>query len=258
MTVIVFSKDRAMQLDAFLRSYHYYVPSGPSPFVLYLATSERHAQAYNAVFSRSRLSALHQGFSFKESLLSLLPSDGPLAFFVDDQVFVRPWDASATSEILSLRLGLNIRRNYLSNDALQDLPPFRPLDSQRITWKWGEGMLAWQYPLSLDGHVFDASIITPLIRECDFHSPNTLESALQHFAPRFHDLSGACYWKSKVVNIPWNIVQTDWTNRHADGATADELLTLWEEGYQIDLTPYCGIDNTSVHQELALSLEPRV
>jgi len=255
MNVIVFSKDRAMQLDAFLRSYDKYVfPTVPVK-VLYLATSDRHAVAYSSVFDRHKwVKTYSQGDSFKVDVLRLVPTTGNVVFFVDDQIFIRRWFVFEEPG-LSLRLGLNLTRNYNSGNAPQEIPPHETLSDGRIRWLWTAGTLAWGYPLSVDGHVYDAVRMRDMLESIDFHSPNTLESALQRFIQTVPPY-GTCYRESRTVNVPWNLVQSDWSNRHSsEGHTVDEMLTLWEQGYQIDLRYIDG--NESVHQEFPLMLEAR-
>lgn len=253
MTSIVFSRDRAMQLHAFLRSYVKYVTPIQQLSVLYLATNARHAQAYMDVFKGFPFVTPVAQQSFRTDLLAMLPSTGCVVFFVDDILFLRPWQVQETPN-LSLRLGLNLTRNYASHDAPQPLPPYERTE-EYITWRWVDGQIAWGYPLSVDGHIYDLAQLRPMIESISFHSPNTLESALQKFTYQFD--RGYCYPLSKIVNVPWNLVQTDWSNRHADGITADNLLDCWESGQQIDLKLFEGVIPESVHQEFPLRLEPR-
>lgn len=258
MTTIVFSKDRAMQLDAFLRSYEAHVSTTDNVFVLYHASTGRHDWAYDEVFLRHRWATPRRGTAaFKRDFLGLLPSAGSVVFFVDDQVFIRPWTV-IDKPGLSLRHGLHLTRNYNSNDAAQPLPPYR-MDGEFVMWRWEDGQLAWAYPLSVDGHVFGASEMATLLGCLEFTSPNTLESAMQRYLPAFAYREGICYTETRVVNIPWNRVQDECPNRCADDrlTSADEMLRHWEMGCQIDLTPLMGILNESVHQEFPLLLEPR-
>lgn len=256
MTTIVFSKDRAMQLEAFLRSYRDHVMPLGEVHVLY-TSSPRHDAAYQTVFETyGWVVPCRQVCAFKEELLPLIPMDGYTVFFVDDQVFIRPWEKAEISG-LSLRHGLHLTRNYASNDAPQSVPLYQVLDDGRVSWRWAEGEEAWSYPLSLDGHIYDAGAMRAMVEELDVYSPNTLESGLQRFAPYFMQRYGTCYPETKAVNVPWNIVQTDWYNRHACNASPDEMLSYWEAGKRIDLRGIYGVLNVSVHQEFPLVLEAR-
>lgn len=258
MNVIAFSKDRAMQLDAFLRSYARHVVLLPPLHVLTVASNARHATAYAGVFRAHPFAVqMEQGASFKADLLALLPAEGNVIFFVDDQIFTRDWEVLELPG-LSLRLGPNLRRDYASNDALQALPSFEITAHPGIlSWRWDDGGLSWRYPLSLDGHVFDLREMRTWIESLAFSSPNTLESALQQFLPSYAKRRGFCYCMSRVVNVPWNRVQTDWYNRHGDGNDAEMMLGWWEAGRRLNLSSIDGVVNQSVHQEFPLVLEDR-
>jgi hypothetical protein len=258
MTSIVFSKDRALQLDAFLRSYRVNVADAGEVRVLYLATSMRHARAYAGVFAgHPGVASTPQSLSFKQDLLSLLPRDGHVIFFVDDIVFVRPWSGYGEPG-LSLRLGLHLTHNYATGGTLQPLPgPRTEHLGGTVMWRWADGREAWGYPLALDGHVFDAQEMLEMAASCVFHSPNTFESALQKFLPQFINRMGTCYRETKIVNIPWNRVQTDWRMLCGSGNDVEQMLAHWEAGKQIDLRGIYGVLNTSVHQEFPLVLEDR-
>ncbi len=247
-----------MQLDAFLRSYQKHVTPLEKVHVLYTSSSYRHERAYNKLFFEGRPSWVvpcRQFGSFKDDLLGLLPLSGSVIFYVDDMMFVRPWTVSEEPG-LSLRLGLNITSDYATGNSRQLVPP-HTVEGDKVRWKWGDGQLSWSYPLSVDGHVFDAANMMSMARQSHFASPNTFEAALQYFVPSYSERYGTCYRESKVVGIPWNRVQTDWVNRCGEGHDAEDMLGWWEEGKRISLDSIDGVSNESVHQEFPLVLESR-
>lgn len=256
MTLICFSKDRALQLDAFLRSYAEFVTPRVPVDVIWLPTSMRHARAYLDVFARHPWVRQHRQGLFKQDVLEVLPATGTVTFFVDDLVFVRPWEISETPG-LSLRLGLHLTRCYTAHRA-QSVPRLS-IEAGFSAWRWADGDGDWGYPLSLDGHVFDGAELRSMIEAVPFTSPNSLESALQRFVSTFATRTGKCYRQSRIVNVPWNRVQQEYDNRFARDpyAIPDRMLSFWEQGQQIDLRPLAGLVNESCHQECPLTLEPR-
>lgn len=224
--------------------------------VLYRATTPRHDAAYVQLFRAFPwVQAYRQTSSFKADLLSLLPSDGLAILFADDHLFVRHWVEE--DQPINLHLGLNLTHCYTLNIE-QPVPPHTLIEPDKMTWRWGVGVCDWGYPLALCGQVFEAGDLRRMIAIARFDSPNSLEHALQVFAPAFMDRMGVCYRQSKLVLLPWNQVQTDCANRTArDLPSVDDLLGQWEAGYQVDVTPLYGVLNQSLHQELPLVLERR-
>lgn len=255
MKTLVFSKDRAFQLDGFLRSWKEYV-GVQRVHVLYRATAPRHQQAYDEVFRVHPWASPWIETTFKTDVMNWLPTSGDVICFVDDQIFIRHWDGWATSG-LSLRHGLHLTSNYSTREQ-QPLPAYCDefVGEDLISWRWSEGRAAWGYPLALDGHVFTAREFRAWLEPLEFTSPNTLEAGLQRYLPQFADRVGFCYRKAKVVNIPWNRVQTDYPNRFGL-FTAEDMLRIWEGGQRLNLSAYDDVLPQSVHEEFPLEVEPR-
>ena len=135
-----------MQLDAFLRSYRAHVMPPGAVRVLYRTTGERHAQSYREVFARHPWADPRRQLPFKFAFIDALPRDGCVVFFVDDQVFIRPWAVIERPD-LSLRLGLHLTRNYNANDAPQPLPPYRKTPTSSPANSPGAPELGWKQTL---------------------------------------------------------------------------------------------------------------
>ena len=268
---VVFSKDRAMQLHAFLTSFHEKITPSITTHVLYHTSSQEHQQSYD------ELQKLHQllpilfhrqtnNKSFRNDLISLLTGshESKIIFFVDDIVVTEKIDLNDLRQfdtdkfVPSLRMGLNIKKNYTTN-ARQPLPNFQNIlcnESDKIVWRWREGILDWGYPLSVDGHLFFRQEIVSMLMLIQFSAPNTLEDALQCFIPLFKNRSGIAYAKSKIMNIPCNRVQEENNNYHGD-IHQDFLLEKWRDGFAIDLESKYGYNNSSPHEEIDIRLTKR-
>ena len=281
-TGIVFSKDRPMQLDALLRSYRNHV-SGPAPLlVVYAASSNVFAEAYQEVVgihAQDGCQFIREGISgtFQQILRDLLANiSTPTVFFlVDDIVFLRRIDLQAFCSLASnecvpsMRLGRNISYSY-TRQRHQRQPHLRAIrDSQSgnlsqktqvgdhlLAWRWREGSIDWGYPLSLDGNVFQTSAIAQLVSGATFTSPNTLEADLQGSTSQFRRAWGVCFATSRIVNLPINRVQNDVDNLHGS-VHQDDLLQQWLEGYALNIQSISGHVNVSVHEELHLPLKRR-
>lgn len=263
---VVFSKDRPMQLHALLASY-FAKAKNPWPLsVLYTTSSAGFAAAYDEVVQafRDRPVTFRCERAFRPDLLALLggPAVDRVFFLVDDIVFVDEVDLAAFADVdtdrvvPSLRLGTNIRRRYDT-----EIPPPHFVAgltdaAGRRYWRWRDGILDWGYPMSVDGNLFAAGEVRLMARLSGFVAPNSFEAALTSFAECFADRYGACYPRSKIVNIPWNRVQEEHANRAGD-VSERYLLEKWCEGWEIDCEKLFGIVNESVHQEVPLALRPR-
>lgn len=265
---VVFSMDRALQLHALLGSYQDLVAGRVKLTIIYRASTEAHEAAYREVFGEYAglvdVKRQERRQDFKRLLLDALSESVAehLFFLVDDNMFVEPVElASLASQastycVPSLRMGQNLSRSY-TLQRRQPAPHFCALeptaDESMLAWLWKCGELDWNYPLSVDGHVFQRCEILALAKTLDFDSPNRFEEQLQRFQPAFSWRLGLCYAKSRLINIPYNRVQTDIENLHGS-VHQEDMLRMWNEGYRIDRNSYYGIFNESAHQELPLRL----
>lgn len=266
---IVFSMDRALQLHALLGSYVDLVARHPTLKIIYRASSGAHESAYQEVFREyswlvePKRQETRQ--AFKTLLMHALSESVAehVFFLVDDNMFLEPVDlnsfASQSSmySVPSLRMGPNLTRSYTLQRP-QAVPEIRRIESfsdePLLAWLWKSGELDWNYPLSVDGHVFQRSEILALAKTLDFDSPNRFEEQLQKFQPAFSWRLGLCYAKSRLINIPYNRVQTDIENLHGS-VHQEDMLRMWNEGYRIDRKAYYGVVNESAHQEMPLRLK---
>lgn len=264
LVCVVFSKDRAMQLHAFLTSFREKITPSIAAHVLYSASGQDHQQSYD------QLQELHRDLpvtfhkqtnskSFRDDLISLLATfpEDKIIFFVDDIVVVENVDLNdllgfdTDKFVPSLRMGLNIKENYTTNTGqpLPDIQTRTEADPDKIVWHWHQGTLDWSYPLSVDGHIFSRREILSMLRLLQFSAPNTMEDALQSFNPIFTNRFGVACSKSKIINIPCNKVQDENKNFHGN-IHQDLLLEKWQGGFAIDLEPIYGYINKSPHEEI--------
>jgi hypothetical protein len=265
IVAIVFSMDRALQLDALLRSFLLNKNGDCKLIVLYKASDDRHRKAYLDLLGiyGNEFSFIEQNNSFKLSLLSILKSlnQDKLFFLVDDIVITENIDfnllskTDTTKEIFSLRMGLNLNYSYVVKKQ-QELPAFNIESDEYLTWNWRNGNYDWGYPLSVDGHVFSKNEILLLAEFFEYNAPNSFESVLQEELSLFSHKVGRSYMKSRIVNNPCNKVQNEVSNFHGS-LHQDDLLKIWNAGMQIDISYFQGIVNKSVHEEIPLNFISR-
>ncbi len=262
--LIVFSKDRALQLDALLRSYYYYTENPVSVKVLYRDSSVEFEKAYAELIQlySDRPIEFIQERSFKKDLVELFDrlTCSKVIFLVDDLQFKNRVNfKSFTSinpreNIASLRLGAHLNYAYTLN-IKQPLPTFEKVGDM-LSWNWKKSSGDWAYPLSVDGHLFDKEEFKVLVNELDYKAPNSFEEALQVMYPFFVTRNGLCFQNSVLINNPCNKVQSENDNVFGN-ASIEELNTKWLEGYRIDFQQFDQLRNESAHQELPLSFIER-
>lgn len=271
ISIVVFSKDRAIQLHAFIRSYANNVEGNYPVQVIYFTSSEKHQKSYDelnhyCINKKLNINFIRERNSFKETLLGVLETIdmSNIVFFVDDIIFLNSLDIEqlnsidSQSYILSLRHSPYLRKNYTAN--IDQLPPkLYPSNLSRdlLEFKWFMAGNEWSDPWSLDGQVLSTAEVKILTRISEFFGPNTYEAALKSFGYLAKKKAGLCYKNSKIMNMPINRVQTEYHNRSGQ-VSVDFLLGQWNSGLAIDIKRFAGYIPQAPHEEHELIFEKRL
>jgi hypothetical protein len=245
--LIIFSKNRACQLDLLLTSIQKFAPNlFDNINVLYTGTDEYLAGYDKLIDLRSNIKFIKET-NFRNDVLMLLDeSYTHTSFLVDDAVFHKQVLATKedicskiTDDVVcfSLRLGKNCTYSHPANlhyslkehENLGDMFKFNFREQQAGDFK---------YPLSVDGHIFNTKLIKMLTLGIAFNNPNSFESALQSFIwATLLPNNLVCFNESKIVSIPVNLVNTTFKNRHGLEffISEKELNDKFMSGYVIDL-----------------------
>ncbi|MBL4707511.1 MAG: hypothetical protein JKY48_03615 [Flavobacteriales bacterium] len=265
--IVIFSKDRAMQLDALLRSYFHFCKNTIPVYILYHASAEEFKNGYKELISsyKDKNVEFNEEQSFRNDLVRVFDriSASKILFLVDDLVFKNPLDLNTFTSIdtkkyvASLRMGKHLSFAYTLQKE-QGLPKFNKSKKypDMMSWSYRNSELDWAYPLSVDGHLFDFNELKIIVGELEFKAPNSFEEALQLMNPLFENRVGLCYEESIIVNNPCNKVQLE-NNNISGEMTIEELNNKWLSGYRIEFEKYKGILNNSAHQELTLEFVKR-
>ncbi len=183
MILVVFSKDRPLQLEAALSSFRRHCQDGEfvKVKVLYKADSSRMLSLYRQVAREHPAVDFVREGDFRRDLLLLLKGRDHIGFVVDDTVFVRRFSMREVVAALetntdtlgfSLRLGGNTTYCY-SLDRAQKLPEFQCQEGV-CKFRWPSAECDFGYPLELSSSVYRAQQLMPLLESLEFHHPNTL------------------------------------------------------------------------------------
>jgi len=288
MIGVVFSKDRAMQLDATLRSFFLHcgdsvrtilkvIFTGSSEFFLrqyaqlkheypavdFIAQSKFRKDVYAllgiplSIWSRLALKTGASQYSFAHQYV---------LFLVDDNIFVRDFRLSDATDALEhektalgffLQLGANINYCHLLDIPVPPIA-YLPVFGDVVKYRWTELCDGLNYPLEVSSSIYRLAEVGKLIARLDFFDPNTLEGQMAARAGNFRRSHPycLCYNQSVTFCNPINRVQNTAANRSGDRPedSADALARLFESGYRIDVKAYNDLVPNANHQIMPITL----
>ena len=281
LSIVVFSKDRAAQLDLCLKSIYKNMNSLFKSFkvyVIYTSSSEEFENAYKKLpgewYSRAPWMCFmpeKKYGGFKNTLESCMKRwEQHVLFFTDDDIVYRKFEhkyeeiANDKLFCISFRLGVNtfVQDQYTNSNCL--IPDEVITGDELIrpwNWKSQRKDTNFAYPFSVDGHMFTSDLAKKIINNTPkYYNPNSLEGKAQHYIQE--DVQSlpdemACFEKSFVINTPLNRVQETCHNGAGKffGSTPEELNKRFIAGDRLTLE---GMDFSTiigVHQELKLCWE---
>ena len=277
ITSIIFSKDRALQLDLTLRSIKHNFSESSDIVVLYKVSDHTHGFSYEILEKEypevtfEKQSDDEWGlFGDIERLIAHSLQDY-ICFFTDDNIVYKKVNLAGSNlsnifenqmSCLSLRLGLNTNlRDYGDGIPRADCLPQLDLREPFLVWNRTSIPVGgyWSYPLSVDGHIFQKDTIRSFAKELNIlnhalqwkQTPNEFESTLQRF---WFDLPPmmSSFRQSCVVNSPNNRVQTTTENWHGRKFSfdAESLRDKFLDGRRIRLDKINFRNIACAHQEL--------
>jgi len=241
---VVFSKDRAMQLHAFLESYFENVMNCSRIVVLYKASNKEHAKSYEQlkdIFINRNVNFIEE-VSFRKQLIRIVSrlEEDRILFYADDMIFTHKFDyklldnVNPYTTIVSLSRGLDM---IYSSVLLKDLklPKFINVGKVLKQFHWSEikETSDWSYPLGLSGYLYSTKEILSIFNNVDFKAPNSLEGAMQVFKSEFINRFGMCTENAISVCVHANLVQTEGVNPILNNFTIEDLLEKWKSGEEI-------------------------
>lgn len=235
LKVIVFSYNRPAQLDLLLRSMKRFTDF-KDIYITYMHNDE-YKKGYERVIKENP----DVRFEYREKYLKdylMKELDKPYVMFSpDDDVFIgkvslkdkqfKQFVINPDILCFSLRLGKNC--NYCFDQDVSVKVP----EMINGTWVWREHGLDWGYPMSVSCTIFRTSEIKSCLEQIDFVIPSHIEAQLwQKPLPQQLML---CYPKQKVLEMPINLVQTEFINNRTGNIGIEYLNQEFMKGKQIDL-----------------------
>ena len=258
VVAIIFSKNRALQLDLCLRTLQLHcadIHKISDVNVLYKANGH-HRESYEILKREYPDVIFVEEQSFKQDLLNIVHNKSGILFsIVDDTVFVEDFLlANIVSNLesnpdclgFSLRLGFNTNFCFPYGKS-QDIPATVKIENDVANkYNWQSAQLDFGYPLELSSSLYRLEDINEILNDCKYSSPNSLEDSMVrcHIHTKPYLLM---YDKSVAFSNPINKVQLDHPNKSGD-IDADVLLKYFMAGYRINDAPFNQYKNTGAHE----------
>jgi len=274
ITGLIFSKDRALQVQAAIESFFLYCQDrGRIRLrVLYKASNQLHRGQYERLKEKFPDVSFVEEEDFKKQVLAVVAGCEYVLFLVDDNLFVGDFSLidvvvslqnNADAIGFSLRLGCNTTYCYAHN-AEQRVPAFQGADGRILKYDWTLAEHDFGYPLELSSSIYRTADVLggpghplrELLRQVEFSNPNTLEEAMAANSHLYRQVRNSllCFEQSVAFCAPLNMVQTVWNNRvgRNDNYSVERLAQVFEQGGRIDVERYSGFVPKSCHQEVEL------
>ncbi len=252
---LIFTKNRACQLDLLLRSLDENFISGLDIHILAKATAAEYKKGYEKLIEKymGKIFVWHwevEG-NFKDQVMAIVNNfdhDWTVCFCDDDVVLHRvdvdPYLSSIKHDInaLSLRMGMNITHCYPKNIDMEQ-PDLHIMENGLMKWNWMHCRrdLDWGYPMSLGANIYRTSWLKNVWDYIDFSAPNYIEGNMAMLAYQNLDWCDRpfqiSFTEQKVLNVDNNLVQDVCNNRYDDskGNAIPLLNSHYLQGFTIDL-----------------------
>jgi len=268
MKILIFSKDRPLQLEALLESLFLHCKDithpkyFPNITVLYTVSSVKYD--YSKIMARYPVVKFLQETNFTDNVLSELDSHSNVLFLVDDTIFVKDFTLSNMEAVLknesisgiSLRLGLNTSYSYATNSN-QTIPNVFDVGHGMVAFNWRNASGDFNYPFELSSSLYRVSTLNEVLQTRNFSNPNTLEYLLTGLMKSTQTIYLVMYRLSAAFSAPLNSVQNNnWLNRFSElkEHAADILNELYMNNKRIDVVKVANkLQLSSCHQEFTVS-----
>jgi hypothetical protein len=264
--MLIFSKDRPLQLTALLDSISSYTKIA-NINILYLASSEDSQKAYDNMIGLYSQHSFIKECDFHRQTRDIINNYKYIVFMVDDSLIVRKFSINDCIRILenndnvigvSLRLGKNTLHSFNMNTD-NPFPEIVGKYGSLLFYDWTNAIgVDFSYSMEISSSVYRTIDIIALLETRSFSKPNDLEDVLAKYRKTINRPLLAIYETSIAFSIPYNIVQSTHTNRKAieDQTNAESLLTLYNMGMRIDIAKHHNYVSSGCHDLVKLYMIP--
>jgi len=264
IVAIIFSKNRAMQLDLCLHTLYQQCQDIDrlDISVLYTTTTQKHTNSYDILKNNYHGIDFIQEDDFKKDLLNIINNNTHVLFIVDDTIFVDNFYIGNMVDALgyrhnehtlgiSLRLGRNTTHCYPLN-KIQEIPIFINGWFGFKKFNWQKERYDFNYPLELSSSMYRVKDLEFILRRTYYNNPNELEYLLSSNTVTIHKEYLLCYDISVAFSNPINRVQKTNNNKFATihEYTPEFLVDLFLDDFRIDPTAFENFISNGCHHEV--------
>ncbi len=250
LNIIVFSKDRACQLDATLRSIYKHIKVPYDLSVLYKADLEEFQKGYKILIDiySNRISFVEQSH-FKNDLVNLLKiSDYKYTLLLVDDILILRDITLDDPEIiefisnesliaLSIRMSTSTKYCFFDTDEGEYLIESPEFDDKNIyNFLAGEYPPHWYHAVTACGQVIRTKNMLLFAEGLEYNNPNTFENKLNRIGMPSH--LAICYDKPRLMEFAINIVNTTHITNKCGDTDIEQLNTEWLNGNRLDIEPW--------------------
>lgn len=241
INIIIFSKNRACQLDLFLRSFFVNMLIDYKVSVLYKYTTNEFKLGYDNLINiyGSKVKFIKEK-QFKSDLLKLYDRGSTFTLHLTDDNFIkRPILLDNKFEILvknkdittlTMSMGKNLR--FLNpNEPMP--PPESFIDEKNCIYEWAKCKhRVWHFPRGLTTTIYRTVDIIDWFPKLNFKNPNTLEAAMSPGSSSKPYMM--CWSKNRLIVLTVNVVQKVYPTM-AGNITVEYLNNKWLSGQRIKI-----------------------
>ena len=269
INILIFSLNRPLQLRSLIQSFYYYnqdndVDSFATIFVIYKHSYNKAIGPYQDVvqqFSHRNIIFINEGTSSFKALINSLPLSQKkyTTTLVDDIIFREAFSLKYAISYLDspfsffyLRLGLEIKTSFMQNSTQNYQPLLKVFKDSHQVLTWSATNILhrrsdWFYLLTLDGMICSTTNWRLVFKLLNYTNPSMLEAKLQFFSIISIFFRCLCFKHSIIVNLPFNLVQTEYLKNKNLGWSADFFLDLFNNGFFLDFTKVSILKFSSTH-----------
>lgn len=269
LSILIYSKDRAFQLDGCIRSLIKYSSIQLNSVSVLYKTTENFGAQYDVLIKK--FPAVHfikeQSGKLLNQTIDIIKNSEYIMFVVDDTVFYRYFHIKILVKKLaqyplvlgvSLRLGLNTSFCYMANRK-QRVPEYKFVNDDILIYDWSKEECDFGYPLEVSSSIYRSEDILSILLKYSGQKlcPSLIESRLNISKDMFVSTKPKLMMpmQSYAFSIPINLTKNG-SNPHGrfHHYSIEFLGRLFDDNKTMDLGDMDTSKIIGVHQEMEINV----